>query len=78
MPPTDVQLGSLAGEIRDGRIFSLINLLRAERPDRWIDALGAFLALGSPRRRLADAIAARIDPAPAADVGGAAGRAAST
>ena len=45
LPPTDVQLGSLAGEIRDEQgLFNLNNLLRGGKPDPLqIGALGRLL-----------------------------------
>jgi len=71
LPPTDVQLGSLAGEIRDEQgLFNLNNLLRGGKPDPMqIGALGRLLGTIGLAPALADAIAARIDPKrPLADV----------
>jgi len=76
LPPTDVQLGSLAGEIRDEQgLFNLNNLLRGGKPDPLqIDALRRLLGALGLAPALADAIAARIDPKrPLADVGELAG-----
>jgi general secretion pathway protein K len=76
LPPTDVQLGSLAGEIRDEQgLFNLNNLLRGGKPDPLqIDALRRLLGAIGLSPALADAIAARIDPQrPLADVGELAG-----
>jgi general secretion pathway protein K len=76
LPPTDVQLGSLAGEIRDEQgLFNLNNLLRGGKPDPLqIDALRRLLGAIGLSPALADAIAARIDPQrPLADVGERAG-----
>lgn len=76
LPPTDVQLGSLAGEIRDEQgLFNLNNLLRGGKPDPMqIGALGRLLGAIGLAPALADAIAARIDPKrPLADVGELAG-----
>jgi general secretion pathway protein K len=76
LPPTDVQLGSLAGEIRDEQgLFNLNNLLRGGKPDPLqIAALGRLLGAIGLTPALADAIAARIDPRrPLADVGELAG-----
>jgi len=76
LPPTDVQLGSLAGEIRDeqGR-FNLNNLLRAGKPNLpQVEALRRLLAALGLSAGLADAIAAAIDPSrPLADIGELAG-----
>jgi len=76
LPPTDVQLGSLAGEIRDEQgLFNLNNLLRGGKPDPLqIDALRRLLGAIGLSPALADAIAARINPQrPLADVGELAG-----
>ena len=76
LPPTDVQLGSLAGEIRDEQgLFNRNNLLRGGKPDPLqIAALGRLLGAIGLTPALADAIAARIDPRrPLADVGELAG-----
>jgi general secretion pathway protein K len=76
LPPTDVQLGSLAGEIRDEQgLFNLNNLLRGGKPDPLqIAALGRLLGAIGLSPALADAIGARIDPKqPLADVGELAG-----
>jgi general secretion pathway protein K len=71
LPPTDVQLGSLAGEIRDEQaFFNLNNLVRGGKPDPiQIAALRRLLAALGLGPGLADAIAARIDPnRPLADI----------
>jgi len=71
LPPTDVQLGSLAGEIRDEQaFFNLNNLVRGGKPDPiQIAALRRLLAAIGLGPGLADAIAARIDPKrPLADI----------
>jgi len=76
LPPTDVQLGSLAGGIRDEQgLFNLNNLLRGGKPDPLqVAALGRLLGAIGLSSALADAIAARIDPKrPLADVGELAG-----
>ena len=76
LPPTDVQLGSLAGEIRDEQgLYNLNNLLRGGKPDPLqIAALGRLLGAIGLSPALAGAIAARIDPQrPLADVGELAG-----
>jgi general secretion pathway protein K len=76
LPPTDVQLGSLAGEIRDEQgLFNLNNLLRGGKPDPLqIAALGRLLGAIGLTPELAGAIGARIDPKrPLADVGELAG-----
>jgi general secretion pathway protein K len=76
LPPTDVQLGSLAGEIRDEQgLFNLNNLLRGGKPDPMqIAVLGRLLGAIGLTPELADAIGARIDPKrPLADVGELAG-----
>jgi general secretion pathway protein K len=76
LPPTDVQLGSLAGGIRDEQgLFNLNNLLRGGKPDPLqVAALGRLLGAIGLSPALADAIAARIDPKrPLADVGELAG-----
>jgi general secretion pathway protein K len=72
LPPTDVQLGSLAGAIRDEQgLFNLNNLLRSGKPDPLqVATLGRLLGAIGLSPALADAIAARIDPKrPLADVG---------
>jgi general secretion pathway protein K len=71
LPPTDVQLGSLAGEIRDEQaLFNLNNLVRGGKPDPvQLTALRRLLATIGLQPGLADAIAARIDPKrPLADI----------
>jgi general secretion pathway protein K len=71
LPPTDVQLGSLAGEIRDEQaLFNLNNLVRGGKPDPvQLAALRRLLATIGLEPGLADAIAARIDPKrPLADI----------
>jgi general secretion pathway protein K len=76
LPPTDVQLGSLAGEIRDEQgLFNLNNLLRGGKPDPLqIATLGRLLGAIGLTPELAGAIGARIDPKrPLADVGELAG-----
>jgi len=72
LPPTDVQLGSLAGAIRDEQgLFNLNNLSSGGKRDPLqIAALGRLLGAIGLSPALADAIAARIDPKrPLADVG---------
>jgi general secretion pathway protein K len=72
LPPTDVQLGSLAGEIRDEQaLFNLNNLMRAGKPDpRQIEALRRLLAAIGLQAELADAIAGAMDASrPLADIG---------
>ena len=76
LPPTDVQLGSLAGEIRDEQgLFNLNNMVRGGKPDPLqIAALGRLLGAIGLTPGLAGAIGARIDPKrPLADVGELAG-----
>ncbi|HEY7237541.1 MAG TPA: type II secretion system minor pseudopilin GspK [Burkholderiales bacterium] len=76
LPPTDVQIGSLAGAIRDEQaLFNLNNLLRAGKPDpQQVEALRRLLATIGLAPALADAIAARMDPSrPLVDVGELAG-----
>jgi general secretion pathway protein K len=76
LPPTDVQLGSLAGAIRDEQgLFNLNNLSSGGKRDPLqIAALGRLLGAIGLSPALADAIAARIDPKrPLADVGELAG-----
>lgn len=71
LPPTDVELGSLAGEIRDAQArFNLNNLLREGRiSPAHVEALRRLLAALGRRPELADAIAATLDPGrPLADV----------
>ena len=71
LPPTDVQLGSLAGEIRDAQaLFNVNNLLRAGKvaPPQ-VAALRRLLAALGRRPELADAIAAAMDASrPLADI----------
>ena len=71
LPPTDVQLGSLAGEIRDEQaLFNLNNLVRAGKvsPPQ-LAALRRLLAALGRRPELADAIAAAMDASrPLADI----------
>jgi general secretion pathway protein K len=72
LPPTDVQLGSLAGEIRDEQaLFNLNSLLRGGNVDPMqLDVLRRLLATIGLAPGLADAIAARVDPKrPLADLG---------
>ena len=76
LPPTDVQLGSLAGAIRDEQgLFNLNNLSSGGKRDPLqIAALGRLLGAIGLSPALADAVAARIDPKrPLADVGELAG-----
>lgn len=76
LPPTDVQLGSLAGEIRDEQgLFNLNNLVRAGKPNApQVEVLRRLLATLGLAPGLADAIAAAIDPSqPLADIGELAG-----
>ena len=76
LPPTDVQLGSLAGAIRDEQgLFNLNNLSSGGKRDPLqVAALGRLLGAIGLSPALADAIAARIDPKrPLADVGELAG-----
>ena len=71
LPPTDVQLGSLAGEIRDEQgLFNLNNLMRGGKPDPLErEVLRRLLSAIGLDPGLADAIAARIDPKrPLADI----------
>jgi general secretion pathway protein K len=71
LPPTDVQLGSLAGEIRDEQaLFNLNNLLRGGKiSPPHVAALGRLLASLGRRAELADAIAASMAASrPLADV----------
>ena len=71
LPPTDVQLGSLAGEIRDEQaLFNLNNLLRGGKiSPPHVAALGRLLAALGRRPELADAIAAAMDASrPLADI----------
>src|SRR5262245_53465008 len=76
LPPTDVQLGSLAGGVRDEQgLFNLNNLLRGGKLDPLqVGALGRLLGAIGLSPALADAIGARIDPKrPLADIGELAG-----
>jgi general secretion pathway protein K len=71
LPATDVQLGSLAGEIRDEQaLFNLNNLRRGgEISPRHVAALGRLMAALGLRAELAHAIAESIDASrPLADV----------
>lgn len=63
LPPTDVQLGSLAGEIRDEQaLFNVNNLVRrGEISGPHVAALGRLLAALGRRPELADVIAASMD-----------------
>ena len=72
LPPTDVQLGSLAGEIRDEQaLFNLNSLVRGGKIDpAQLAVLRRLLALLELRPQLADAIAASVESARAlVDVG---------
>lgn len=72
LPPTDVQLGSLAGEIRDEQaLFNLNSLVRSGKVDpAQLAVLHRLTALLGLRPQLADAIAASVESARAlADVG---------
>jgi general secretion pathway protein K len=71
LPPTDVQLGSLAGEIRDEQaLFNLNNLMRGGKiSPPHVAALSRLLAALGRRAELADAIAAAMDASrPLADI----------
>jgi general secretion pathway protein K len=71
LPPTDVQLGSLAGEIRDEQaLFNMNNLVRkGEISAPHVAALRRLLAALGRRAELADAVAASLDRSrPLADV----------
>jgi general secretion pathway protein K len=71
LPPTDVQLGSLAGEIRDEQaLFNLNNLMRGGNiSPSHVAALRRLLAALGRRPELADAIAAAMDASrPLADI----------
>jgi general secretion pathway protein K len=71
LPPTDVELGSLAGEIRDEQaLFNLNNLMRGGKiSPAHVAGLGRLLAALGRRPELADAIAAAMDPSrPLADI----------
>ena len=71
LPPTDVELGSLAGEIRDEQaLFNLNNLMRAGKiSPAHVAGLGRLLAALGRRPELADAIAAAMDSSrPLADI----------
>ena len=71
LPPTDVELGSLAGEIRDEQaLFNLNNLRRGGNiSPAHVAGLGRLLAALGRRPELADAIAAAMDPSrPLADI----------
>ena len=76
LPPTEVQLGSLAGEIRDEQaLFNLNSLLRGGKIDPpQLAVLRRLLAVLGLRPQLADAIAAAIQSGGAlADTGELAG-----
>lgn len=62
LPPTEVQLGSLAGEIRDEQaLFNLNNLVRGGKIDPpQLDALKRLLSALGLRPELAEAIAAAM------------------
>lgn len=64
LPPTDVQLGSLQGEIRDEQaLFNLNNLVRGGKVDPvQLAVLRRLLPVLGLRPELADAVAAAIDP----------------
>jgi general secretion pathway protein K len=71
LPPTDVELGSLAGEIRDEQaLFNVNNLLRDGKVNPpQVAALGRLLAALGRRATLADAIAAAMEKSgPLADI----------
>jgi general secretion pathway protein K len=71
LPPTDVQLGSLAGEIGDQQaLFNLNNVLRGGKiSPPHVAALGRLLAALGGRAELADAIAAAMEAShPLADI----------
>jgi len=71
LPPTDVQLGSLAGEIGDQQaLFNLNNVLRGGKiSPPHVAALGRLLAALGRRSELADAIAAAMEAGhPLADI----------
>ena len=71
LPPTDVQLGSLAGEIRDEQaLFNLNNLLRGGKiSPPHVASLRRLLAALGRRPELADAIAGAMDASrPLADI----------
>ena len=72
LPPTDVQLGSLAGEIRDAQgLFNLNNVVRSGKPDpHGVAVLQRLLATIGLSPQLADTIAAAIAASgPLADIG---------
>ena len=60
LPPTEVEHGSLSGEIRDAQgLFNLANLVRDGKPSESdLAAFKRLLALASLRAELGDAIAA--------------------
>lgn len=64
LPPTDVQLGSLQGEIRDEQaLFNLNSLMRGGKVDPGqLAVLRRLLALLGLRPELADAVVAAIGP----------------
>jgi general secretion pathway protein K len=71
LPPTEVQLGSLAGEIRDEQaLFNLNNLLRGGKiSPPHVAALRRLLGALGRRSELADAIAAAMQASrPLADI----------
>jgi general secretion pathway protein K len=76
LPPTEVQLGSLSGEIRDDQgLFNLNNLMRDGKPNPLqLAVLRRLLAAIGLRPELADGIAAAMDARrPLADIGELAG-----
>jgi general secretion pathway protein K len=76
LPPTDVQLGSLAGEIRDAQgLFNLNNIVRSGKPDpHGVEILQRLLATIGLSPQLAGTIAGVIAATgPLADIGELAG-----
>src|SRR5262245_61631937 len=71
LPPTEVQIGSLAGEIRDEQaLFNLNNVVRGGKPHpQSIAALRRLLAAIDLSPALADPIARAIATQPLADIG---------